>query len=86
VTGGGRGKRAESGGGRLVEERAHCPRLAQKSLHDGQLLGRSKSETFASSSGSEICSRGGGRERIVRKRLGEGQNSIHMRNKRQIRR
>lgn len=33
----GRGrKRAKRGGGRLVEERAHGPRLAEKSLHDGQ--------------------------------------------------
>jgi hypothetical protein len=36
VAGGRRGKRAEGGGGCLREERAHGPRLAQKSLHVGQ--------------------------------------------------
>jgi hypothetical protein len=35
---GSRGKRAEGGGRGLVEERAHGPRLAQKSLHGGQWL------------------------------------------------
>lgn len=32
-----RGKRAQSRGRRLVEERAHGPRLAQNRLHDGQI-------------------------------------------------
>lgn len=36
VAGGGGGKRAKSGGGGFGEERAHGPRLAQKSLHGGQ--------------------------------------------------
>ena len=36
VAGGGGGERAKRGGRRLVEERAHGPRLAEKGLHDAQ--------------------------------------------------
>ena len=37
MAGGGGGEGAESGGGRLGEERTHGPRLPQKSFHGGQL-------------------------------------------------
>lgn len=45
VASGSGGERAKRGGGRLVEERAHGPRLAEKSLHDGQWFGGGKSES-----------------------------------------
>jgi hypothetical protein len=37
-------ERTQRGGGRLVEERAHGPRLAEKGLHDGQWRGQAKTE------------------------------------------
>ena len=37
-------ERAQRGGGRLVEERAHGPRLAEKGLHDGQWRGQARME------------------------------------------
>lgn len=42
MAGGSGRERAERGGGRLVEERAHRPRLAEKSLHDGQWYARAR--------------------------------------------
>lgn len=44
MTSGSRGERPEGGGRRLGEERAHGPRLAQKSLHGCELLICSKCE------------------------------------------
>jgi hypothetical protein len=79
MTGGRRGKRTESGGGRLGEERAHGPRLSQKSLHGGQWRSFVKRlGVFVREYMRLLGQVRKGRGKMIRKRVRESRKSFHM--------